>query len=235
MAAVSQSTQPSRKPPFSSSLSSLHEAAVNQPSHTSSSLTAPGSPVAGPAQSNTIAASNPPTGHRHNHLSNPSTSSQRSGGFLALAAAALDKTLSGISDQRIRPRQSFSRLSTGPDLLLSSSPQQLSPDKPPRTRPASNYTAPSPTLPGGSWHSSLSSPRDDPFAKPYTETNPNYPQPVRLSRLDNKMHQTSSRLLRMTDDDRPFTKVSTRLLLRLRTKLLSRHATLAVVSHIVRF
>lgn len=207
MAAVSQSTQPFRKPPFSSSLSSLHEAAaVNQPSHTSSSLTAPGSPVAGPGQSSTITASNAPTGHRHNHFSNPSTSSQRSGGFLALAAAALDKTFSGISDPRIRPRQSFSRLSTGPDLLLSSSPQQLSPDKPSRSRPATNYTAPSPTLPGGSRLSSLSSPRDDPFAKPYTETNPNYPQPVRLSRLDNKMHQTSSRLLRMTDDDRPFTK-----------------------------
>jgi hypothetical protein len=30
------------------------------------------------------------------------------------------------------------------------------------------------------------------------------------SSSENKMHQTSSRLLRMTDDDRPFTKVGRR-------------------------
>jgi hypothetical protein len=204
MAAVSQSTQPTRKPPFSNSLSSLHEAAAVQqpPSSTTSSSTAPRSPASGPAHTNTIVPSIAPSGHRHL----PSTSSQRSGGFLALAAAALDKTLAGISEPRIRPRQSFSRLSTGPDFLLSASSQQLSPDKPSRSRPASNYAGPSPTLPGDTRHTSSPSPRDDPFARPYTETDPNYPQPVRLSRLDNKMHQTSSRLLRMTDDDRPFTK-----------------------------
>jgi hypothetical protein len=210
MAAVSQSTQPTRKPPFSNSLSSLHEAAAVQqpPSSTTSSSTAPRSPASGPAHTNTIVPSIAPSGHRHL----PSTSSQRSGGFLALAAAALDKTLAGISEPRIRPRQSFSRLSTGPDFLLSASSQQLSPDKPSRSRPASNYAGPSPTLPGDTRHTSSPSPRDDPFARPYTETDPNYPQPVRLSRLDNKMHQTSSRLLRMTDDDRPFTKVSRCLL-----------------------
>lgn len=50
-------------------------------------------------------------------------------------------------------------------------------------------------------------PRDpNPPSQPYSETDPNRPLPVRVGRVDNKMHQTSSRLLRMTDDDRPFTK-----------------------------
>lgn len=44
------------------------------------------------------------------------------------------------------------------------------------------------------------------YGRPYEQNDPNNPQPIRLPRIDNKMHQTSSRLLRMTDDDRPFTK-----------------------------
>jgi hypothetical protein len=48
----------------------------------------------------------------------------------------------------------------------------------------------------------------DPPSQPYSETDPSLPEPTHLPRFDNKMHQTSSRLLRMTDDDRPYTKVS---------------------------
>ncbi|KAK3353059.1 regulator of G protein signaling domain-containing protein, partial [Lasiosphaeria hispida] len=155
-----------------------------------------------PAATTTIAAA--PAGQRYNHLSNPSiSSSQRSGGFLALAAAALDKTIAGIAEPRIRPRQSLSRLSTGPDFLFA---QQPSPDKPARTRPAPNYTASSSTLLGDGKSSGLPTRLNDPPSKPYSEADPTHPLPIRLSRLDNKMHQTSSRLLRMTDDDRPFTK-----------------------------
>jgi hypothetical protein len=46
----------------------------------------------------------------------------------------------------------------------------------------------------------------DPPSQPYSETDPSLPEPTHLPRFDNKMHQTSSRLLRMTDDDRPYTK-----------------------------
>jgi hypothetical protein len=49
----------------------------------------------------------------------------------------------------------------------------------------------------------------DPPSRPYAEADPNRPLPILLPRFDNKMHQTSSRLLRMTDDDRPFTRVCT--------------------------
>jgi hypothetical protein len=211
MAAVPQSTQPSRKAPLTSPLDSLHEVA----SATTSSTT-PASPATGSPPASTPVVPTAPPAHRHHHhqhhASSSSISSQRTGGFLALAAAALDKTLSGISEPRVRPRQSLSRLSAGPDFLLSSASQQFSPDRSSRARPASNYSVPSPPLLGESrLHSSSPSPRDEQFGKPYTETDPNYPQPVRVSRNDNKMHQTSSRLLRMTDDDRPFTKVSIRL------------------------
>ncbi|KAG5976340.1 hypothetical protein E4U55_007407 [Claviceps digitariae] len=40
----------------------------------------------------------------------------------------------------------------------------------------------------------------------YSETDSSLPAPIRSTGSDKKMHQTSSRLLRMTDDDRPFTR-----------------------------
>ncbi|KKA30338.1 hypothetical protein TD95_002255 [Thielaviopsis punctulata] len=43
-------------------------------------------------------------------------------------------------------------------------------------------------------------------SKPYTETDATCPLPIKIERPGNTMHQTSSRLLRMTDDDRPFTR-----------------------------
>lgn len=134
---------------------------------------------------------------QYNHSSSPSTSSQRPGGFLALAAAALDRTFSGIGEQRVRPRQSLSRLSVGPDVLL----PQSSPEK--SSRYSSLLSTP---LPGDGQNPSVSSLLKDIPSQPYSATDASQPPPVHLSRLDNKMHQTSSRLLRMTDDDRPFTK-----------------------------
>ncbi|KAH6635316.1 regulator of G protein signaling domain-containing protein [Chaetomium sp. MPI-SDFR-AT-0129] len=140
--------------------------------------------------------------HRLQHSSHPSLSSQRSGGFLAF----FDRTLAGIAEPRIRPRQSLSRISTSPETLPSG---QSSPEKGSRSsaRPPSNHAGqaglqsstdsrqPSPTLVLG-----------DPPSQPYSETDPSLPEPTILPRFDNKMHQTSSRLLRMTDDDRPYTK-----------------------------
>ncbi|KAJ2901963.1 Developmental regulator flbA [Zalerion maritima] len=43
-------------------------------------------------------------------------------------------------------------------------------------------------------------------SQPYSKTDPNQPPPKLLPHVQNKMHQTSSRLLRMTEDDRPFTR-----------------------------
>ncbi|PHH55939.1 Developmental regulator flbA [Ceratocystis fimbriata CBS 114723] len=43
-------------------------------------------------------------------------------------------------------------------------------------------------------------------SQPYDDTDPSLPPPVKVGPNANEMHQTSSRLLRMTDDDRPFTR-----------------------------
>lgn len=121
------------------------------------------------------------------------------GGLFAFATAALDKRLSGISDPRVRSRRSLTRLSIGPDSALGSG--RPSPEKPSRHRiTPSNFSSSASLLGEGK---SLSA---NPPSTPYTETDPNGPLPIHISRVDNKMHQTSSRLLRMTDDDRPFTK-----------------------------
>nr|CDP30692.1 Putative Developmental regulator flbA [Podospora anserina S mat+] len=136
-----------------------------------------------PSPSSTIA-------HRPHHSSSPSTISLRAAGFLGF----FDRTLSGKSEPRVRSRQSLSRLSTGPEALATFAavsgiqPGQSSPERPPRSiRSASQSTR-------------------NPPSQPYSETDPSRPEPTLVGRLDNKMHQTSSRLLRMTDDDRPFTK-----------------------------
>ncbi|KAJ4420696.1 AMSH/STAMBP protein ubiquitin specific-protease [Neurospora sp. IMI 360204] len=135
------------------------------------------------------------------HLSSPSVSSQRTGGIFALAAAALDKTLAGLGEARIRPRQSNGRLSAGPESTVGG-PLLPGPDNLSRSRSASKSSPED----GKHLASSLVPGDPNPPAQPYSETDPNRPLPVRVGRVDNKMHQTSSRLLRMTDDDRPFTK-----------------------------
>lgn len=146
------------------------------------------------------------------HLTSPPTGStsvpglSKPGGFFAFAASALDKTISGIAEPRVRPRQSLSRLSIfGVDSALLGSGQS-SPDKSDRHRSSSNFSSSS-TVIGEGKSLGTASLLKDPPSPPYTETDPNRPLPIHGSRVDNKMHQTSSRLLRMTDDDRPFTKV----------------------------
>ncbi|KAK3390932.1 regulator of G protein signaling domain-containing protein [Podospora didyma] len=192
---VASSSSPSPSPSASSSAPSSR---TNPP---------PRSPLAAtpttPASITTSASSS--SLHRPgHHLSSPSISSQKPPGFLALAAAAFNSTFSGAAEPRVRPRQSLSRLSTGPDSLFASA--QSSPEKPSRARPASNYANLLSSLPGDGSNSAPSSLLKDPPSKPYSETDATQPPPIHLARLDNKMHQTSSRLLRMTDDDRPFTK-----------------------------
>ncbi|KAK4150917.1 regulator of G protein signaling domain-containing protein [Chaetomidium leptoderma] len=138
--------------------------------------------------------------HRPHHLSHASISSQRSGGFLAF----FDRTIAGITEPRVRPRQSLSLISTGPDSFGS---PQSSPERVPRSaRPASNYAAPVGLIPVDGRQPSPTLVLGDPPSQPYSETDPSHPEPTHVPRLDSKMHQTSSRLLRMTDDDRPYTK-----------------------------
>ncbi|KAF9881845.1 developmental regulator flba [Colletotrichum karsti] len=157
--------------------------------------------------------------HYRSHQHSPSTSSlqkfQRSGGLFGFAAAAFDKTQSALatfssSDQSIRQRASSSalgRASFTPD--SASDVASLGPtDKYPRYRSPSNYSSSSNSTLNHveGKHPSQVSLVQDPPSQPYTETDPNRPLPIRLPNVESKMHQTSSRLLRMTDDERPFTK-----------------------------
>ncbi|TEA10571.1 Developmental regulator flbA [Colletotrichum sidae] len=155
--------------------------------------------------------------HYRSHHHSPSISSvqklQRSGGLLAFAAAAFDKTQSALatfSDQSVRQRASSSalgRASFTPD--SASETASLGPlDKYPRYRSPSNYSSSSSSTLNqfeGKYPSQVSLVQDLP-SQPYSETDPNRPLPYRQPNIESKMHQTSSRLLRMTDDDRPFTK-----------------------------
>ncbi|KAK4165874.1 putative developmental regulator flbA [Cladorrhinum sp. PSN259] len=116
--------------------------------------------------------------HRtHNHNSSPSIS-----GLLSF----LDRTLAGIAEPRVRSRQSLTRIVTGP---------------------GSGSETSAPTSASGQPSSPSAVLKKDPPSQPYSETDPSHPEPTHVGRSENsKMHQTSSRLLRMTDDDRPFTK-----------------------------
>jgi hypothetical protein len=187
MAATSNSFQSS---PISEVTPSPHP--VREPINDASRDRSPSNPSSWAASRLDHSSTSSSSAHRTHHLSHQSISSQRTGGFLAF----VDRTIAGITEPRVRPRQSLSRISTGPELLAS---VQSSPDGGFRTtRPTSKYAG----------STRLTPVEGNPPSTPYSETDPSLPEPTRLPGPDNKMHQTSSRLLRMTDDDRPFTRVS---------------------------
>ncbi|KAL6855817.1 regulator of G protein signaling [Trichoderma novae-zelandiae] len=115
--------------------------------------------------------------------------------ILSRAAAALDRThsaIASISEPVIRNRQSNStlaRLSLTPSSHQSRD-EPASPDRP----TAFSYPS-SQSLSSNQGDSKQSSSASSALHSPITESSP-----------PSKMHQTSSRLLRMTDDDRPFTR-----------------------------
>lgn len=141
---------------------------------------------------------------RSHHASSVSTSSlpriysQRSGGILSRAKDRTQSAFASISEPILRPRHSnpgLARFTEGDSLapLTSASISAPSPSKSPSTDSLSSgeYTLA----------------RRNPPAQAYVDTDASLPLPIRLRRNDPKMHQTSSRLLRMTDDDRPYTRV----------------------------
>ena len=208
-------------------------AAVSQTSHAASLTTFPSEqasirPVSpsesDPHEANTAPSAvrqqvvDPPTSpapHAPRHGTSPSTNSiprlqqRSSSGIFSLAAAALDKTqtaFANISDPVIRPRNSLARLSLVPGSLPASEP--ASPVKKPVFRTPSTQSLTASPAVDGKQPAAAAPAKVVPLSQPYSETDPNRPPPVRQSPTDSKMHQTSSRLLRMTDDERPFTKVS---------------------------
>ncbi|KAI6785220.1 Developmental regulator-like protein [Emericellopsis cladophorae] len=145
----------------------------------------------------------PPPTQFLRHSSSPSLSSGRTpqrspSGIFSFAAAAFDKTT-------VRPRHSLARLSFTPGHLPSSEP--TSPARKSIFRIPSNQSlAHGPIAEGKTQTPAAGTDSQQLLSQPYSETDPNTPPPVKVSPRDSKMHQTSSRLLRMTDDERPFTK-----------------------------
>ncbi|KHN97050.1 regulator of G protein signaling pathway [Metarhizium album ARSEF 1941] len=164
-----------------------------------------------PADITTVSASS----HHQRHSSTPSTNSlsksQRSAtSFFSRAAAVLDRSqnsFAGISEPVIRPRQSHSALARFS--LQSISAPSPDPSSPGRTAGAKAYSANSSFTSASKAQIKVASRAGQanvPPSQPYSEANPSLPAPIRVTPSDRKMHQTSSRLLRMTDDDRPFTR-----------------------------
>ncbi|KAH6610564.1 regulator of g signaling pathway [Trichoderma cornu-damae] len=150
-----------------------------------------------------------PASHSRRHASSVSIGSvprhqRTTSSILSRAAAALDRThsaIASISEPVIRNRHSNSTLAR---LSLAAGSQQLrdepaSPDRPSAFDYPSSQSLPSNQ--GDGKHSattSFSSAQHSP-TQPSSGLSSDSPSP-------SKMHQTSSRLLRMTDDDRPFTR-----------------------------
>ncbi|KAI8628170.1 RGS-domain-containing protein [Xylariaceae sp. FL1651] len=144
--------------------------------------------------------------------SKPSSSprTQKPAGLLAIAAAAFDRTIASRAEPLIRNRQSSSTLNRLSVALESPTGSEFSSsDRSSKGRILSGVSSASSTpillSPLDTRRSSQTSLKDL-LSTPYSETDPSQPPPVLSSNVENKMHQTSSRLLRMTDDDRPFTR-----------------------------
>lgn len=190
-----------------SSLSDRHPPDLPPPPPPVALPTATASATASATATATATATGPVYSHRH--TASVSRLNQRTtSGIFAFAAAALDRTqiaFANISEPSIRPRASngaLSRLS----LLASPSSEPASPERVHKLRSSSNQSLLSNYNSDGKLAQSATA--NNPPSQPYSATDPNRPQPIRFpSSSSNKMHQTSSRLLRMTDDERPFTKV----------------------------
>ncbi|ROT40681.1 RGS-domain-containing protein [Sodiomyces alkalinus F11] len=165
-------------------------------------------PAADPFSHEGRAASTTANYRQIGHQSSISTSKTRSGGFFA---AALDRTQSALSSLHlsspsIRQRSSTSTLGRVPSATESAFSVVSDLEREARYR-ASNNASPVSTAPSiFTVDANDSALAQDLPSQPYSETDPNRPPPIRLPRFESKMHQTSSRLLRMTDDDRPFNK-----------------------------
>jgi len=211
MAAASHNSHPPTSKPTASTTTAAASNSSKAQSRDNKTQTVPSSPPLSPSPvtslptssadgSATLSSSNSQRQQPPNGVS-PTTTTltgpPKNGSLFAFAAAAL----SGISEPRLRPRQSLTRLSIGLDSGLGSG--RPSPDKPSRHRSTLSSSFSSSSLQG----EGKKSPGANPPSRPYSETDPNRPLPIHIPHQASKMHQTSSRLLRMTDDDKPFTRV----------------------------
>ncbi|KAI8953601.1 RGS-domain-containing protein [Xylaria longipes] len=136
---------------------------------------------------------------------------QKPVGLLAIAVAVLDRTIANRAESLTRNLQSASssdRLSVALDSPTGSEFSHSDRSSKGRvlTRGLSISSTPVLLSPLTDTPRSSQVSLGDPISTPYSETDASQPPPILLSGAESKMHQTSSRLLRMTDDDRPFTR-----------------------------
>jgi hypothetical protein len=159
--------------------------------------------------------------------SSPSTSSlkQNRSALFSFAALARDKTsnaIASLAEPSIRPRPSSGSLyrstqssPTSPSNHSNSLPRSADSQTSLDYTSTHNSISTSPSLQHTKSNTPSSvTPRQslletDPPSQAYSNTATDTPAPIVLRAPGNynKMHQTSSRLLRMTSDDRPFTRV----------------------------
>lgn len=171
----------------------------------------------------------------HQSTLSTSSSKQNRGALFTLAALARGKTanaIASLSEPSIRPRPSSNSLyrsaqssPTSPanntnGLPKSADSQTSTQDNTgslDNSRTSSSAHTRSENQTSSTARQSLL--ETDPPSQAYSNTAADTPAPIVLpphrSENYNKMHQTSSRLLRMTSDDRPFTRVRKSLLTRL--------------------
>jgi hypothetical protein len=162
--------------------------------------------------------------HRQSTFSLSSSTKQNRGGLFTLAALARDKTSSAIasfSEPSIRSQPSSGSLYlSAQNSPTAASQSSRSPgDSQRASHDNSDSSSPNDTPPSIHSHSrkeTLSSNfarhsllETNPPSQAYSQTASDTPAPIAFnpSIQHSKMHQTSSRLLRMTNDDRPFTRV----------------------------
>lgn len=222
----------SPSPSSSSSSSSLQHAF--SPASLEESTASLRPPSSFPAAAASVEVDRQSTNTSKHRQSAPSTSAiaskQTRPGLFTLAALARDKTTNAIANFAeptipIRPRPSTALYRSAPDSPSSSSnPLPRSPDSQTSNRevydPArssssnpsvspSSHSKPDPQHSASNQRQSLL--ETNPPSQAYSNTAADTPAPISVPFVPgsyNKMHQTSSRLLRMTSDDRPFTRVS---------------------------
>lgn len=147
---------------------------------------------------------------RSHHAVSASTSSlpriasrRSSGGILSRAKDRTQSAFASISEPVLRPRQSnpgLARFTHGESLAPANRvPTATTAASPPSKSPSSDSLSSGEYIVAGR----------NPPSQAYVDTDASHPLPFRQTRGEPKMHQTSSRLLRMTDDDRPYTRVRT--------------------------
>ncbi|KAI0905664.1 RGS-domain-containing protein [Ustulina deusta] len=183
--------------------------AAQIPGPGSVSVPSPPAPLP-PASTGTIATVHAKAPSAPGNRLSISPRTQKPVGLLAIAAAALDRTIATRAEPLLRNLQSstLDRLSVALESPTGS--EVTTPDRSSRGRIPTGVSPTSSTLvlpsPSTDAQRSSQASSKDPISTPYSATDASQPPPILLSGLENKMHQTSSRLLRMTDDDRPFTR-----------------------------